>query len=109
MRTLNIAFVSLIALFGGVQIAGCAAQEQQRATGQVFDDSMLTAKVKNAIVRDSGFSDAMDVNVNSFRGVVQLSGFVESEELMQRAEEIAEGVDGVRSVHNDLHLAPPRN
>lgn len=106
MRPLNIMLVSLVALLGGMQLAGCAAAPEQRATGQVLDDSVLTAKVKNAIISDSGFADAMDVNVNTFRGVVQLSGFVESEELARRAEEIAKGVEGVRSVHNNLIPTP---
>lgn len=76
MRLSSIAFVSLIAVFGGAQLAGCASSPGSRATGQVLDDGALTARVKTAIARDASLGTAKDVNVTTYRGVVQLSGFV---------------------------------
>lgn len=106
MRLSSIAFVSLIAVFGGAQLAGCASSPGSRATGQVLDDGALTARVKTAIARDASLGTAKDVNVTTYRGVVQLSGFVESEDVARRAEEIAKGVEGVQSVKNDLRVNP---
>ena len=106
MRISSIAFVSLIAVFGGTQLASCASDSGSRATGQVLDDGALTARVKTAIARDASLGAAKDVNVTTYRGVVQLSGFVESAEVSRRAEEIAKGVQGVQSVKNDLRVNP---
>jgi hyperosmotically inducible periplasmic protein len=106
MRISSIAFVSLIAAFGGAQLAGCASDSGSRATGQVLDDGALTARVKTAIARDASLGAAKDVNVTTYRGVVQLSGFVESEDVARRAEEIARSVQGVQSVKNDLRVNP---
>lgn len=108
MRLPGIALVSLAVLLGGAQLAGCASEPGQRATGQVLDDSVVTGKVKTAIARDASLSAAKDINVTTYRGVVQLSGFVESEQTSRRAEEIAKGVEGVRSVENALRVNPPR-
>jgi osmotically-inducible protein OsmY len=65
----------LLAVFGVAQLAGCGSSPDQRATGQVIDDSAVTARVKTALAREAGISEAMNVNVNTYRGVVQLSGF----------------------------------
>jgi osmotically-inducible protein OsmY len=109
MRLSSIAFVSVVAVFGGAQLAGCASESGQRATGQVLDDSVVTGKVKTAIARDASLGAAKDINVTTYRGTVQLSGFVESEQTSRRSEEIAKGVEGVRSVQNDLRVNPPRS
>jgi osmotically-inducible protein OsmY len=106
MRISSIVFVSALAVFGGMQLAGCAADRGQRATGQVLDDSVVTAKVKAEIARDESLGAAKDINVTTYRGVVQLSGFVESDQISQRAEQIARGVEGVASVDNDLKVNP---
>lgn len=94
--------VSLIAAFGAAPLAGCSSSPNQREVGQVLDDGVLTARVKTALAREAGLGDAMNVNVNTFRGTVQLSGFVESGEVARRAAEVAKNVDGVKSVKNDL-------
>jgi osmotically-inducible protein OsmY len=101
-------FVSMVAAFGGMQLAGCASEPGQRATGQVFDDSVITGKVKTALAQDASLGTAMNVNVSTYRGVVQLSGFVESQQVASRAAQIAQGVEGVQSVRNDLRVNPPR-
>jgi hyperosmotically inducible protein len=108
MRMRNVVFVCLLATFGAVQLGGCATSPEQRTTGQVVDDGAVTARVKTALAREAGLGEAMNVNVNTYRGVVQLSGFVESEQVARRAEEIAKAVDGVQSVKNDLRVAPSR-
>jgi osmotically-inducible protein OsmY len=74
----------------------------------VVDDGALTARVKTAIARDIGVTPAMNVNVTTYRGTVQLSGFVDSPRVAQQAETIARSVDGVQSVENDLKVASGR-
>lgn len=100
--------VALLATLGAIQLSGCASTPGQRATGQVIDDSALTARVKTEIARDASLGTAANVNVNTYRGVVQLSGFVETEEAKRRAQSIAMGVQGVQSVKNDLQVNPKR-
>ena len=109
MRVSSIVFVSAVSILGAAQLTGCAADRGQRATGQVFDDSVVTGKVKTAIARDASLGAAKDINVTTYRGVVQLSGFVESQDVARRAEDIAKGVEGVQSVKNDLRVNPPRS
>lgn len=100
--------VAMLACFGALQLAGCAATDGSRATGQVFDDGALTARVKAALAKEASLNTAKDVNVTTYRGVVQLSGFVESEDVARRAVAIAGDVDGVRSVDNALRVNPAR-
>lgn len=87
-------------------LGGCATQSQnesRRTAGTVMDDATLTAKVKTALVRDRDVP-AHDVNVTTYRGLVQLSGFVQSEEVARKAADVARNVDGVRDVYNDLRV-----
>lgn len=93
-------------LAGGVGLAGCKSTDTRQSTGEVVDDSATTAKVKTALMR------AQDVpwtaiNVETYRGVVSLSGFVNTDDEVQRALTAARTVDGVKSVKNDLHVKPP--
>ena len=106
MRTFRTLGISLLVAVGGLQLAGCASSPNERSTGQVVDDGGLTARVKTAIAKDTSLGTAANVNVTTYRGVVQLSGFVESEEIAQRAATVARGVDGVQTVHNDLRVNP---
>ena len=100
--------VALLAGIGMFQLAGCASSPNQRSTGQVLDDAALTARVKTALAKEASLGTAMNVEVTTYRGVVQLSGFVESETVANRAVSIAESVNGVHSVKNDLRVNPPR-
>jgi hyperosmotically inducible periplasmic protein len=84
--------------------AACAPTVERRGTGEVIDDAALTARVKTALAKAEGLKGAAAINVNSYRGEVQLSGFVESQDLIQRAGATARGVEGVQSVRNDLHV-----
>jgi hyperosmotically inducible periplasmic protein len=106
MRNIRILAVCVLAAVGAV--AGCSSSPTQRGTGEVVSDSALTARVKTAIARDTTIGNAMNVNVNTYRGVVQLAGFVESEEAARRAAEVARNVQGVQSVKNDLQINPPK-
>ena len=99
------ATVSVLALGA----AGCAhhrdsaqSESQNRTAGVVIDDAGLTAKVKTAIAHDVGVGTAANVNVTTYRGEVQLSGFVDSQEKVDQAGSAARGVSGVQSVRNDL-------
>lgn len=102
----------LIFLFAGsavVPLAGCEtmATFDQSPTATV-DDGTLTARVKDAIANEAGPSIAMNVNVASSAGTVQLTGFVESEQTSLRAEQVARSIEGVRAVRNDLNVTRPR-
>ena len=93
-------------------LAGCASDRgandgsASRSAGEFTSDAALTTKVKTAIASDSGIGNAANINVNSYRGVVQLNGFVESQDKIQRAAEVAREVEGVRSVENNLRVRP---
>ena len=83
--------------------AGCAATPKQEATGEYVDDTVITSKVKAAILNQPGLSSA-DVNVETFKGAVQLSGFVNSKADASEAAAVARGVGGVKSVKNDMRV-----
>jgi osmotically-inducible protein OsmY len=82
-------------------IAGCAGTRTTESTGQCMDDSTITAKVKSAILEDPALK-VFQISVETFKGVVQLSGFVNSSEVRSRAAVVASRVSGVQSVKNDL-------
>jgi len=80
---------------------GCAGTDTRQSTGQYVDDSAITAKVKAAIFDEDSLK-SRQINVETFKGVVQLSGFVDSSKSYNKAEQIAEDVDGVKSVINNI-------
>ena len=84
-------------------VAGCASTEKRESTGQYMDDSALTAKVKTAILKEPDLKSA-EINVETFKGRVQLSGFVSSKASIDRAVALAQGVSGVTSVANDMRV-----
>lgn len=101
--------ITALALIGTLPFVGCATNPgSSRGAGQVIDDSALTARVKSALAVDAGAQAAANVNVTTYRGVVQLSGFVDTERDVQRAAAVARKVEGVRSVENALRVAPSR-
>jgi hyperosmotically inducible periplasmic protein len=99
----TIGVVALLGVFGLAPITGCASDPTTRSAGRVLDDSVITAKVKAALV-DAPEVDALEVNVNTYRGAVQLSGFVDSSAEAQRAADVARSVEGVTSVKNSLQV-----
>jgi osmotically-inducible protein OsmY len=82
---------------------GCAATATKESTGEYVDDATITTKVKAAFVHDE-IVKAMDVSVETFKGTVQLSGFVETAEQRSRAAQLARGVKGVRDVENKITI-----
>jgi osmotically-inducible protein OsmY len=87
-------------------LAACATKEPEtrRTTGEFTSDAALTARVKSAIATDVGARTAAAINIETYRGVVQLTGFADSREQAARAEAAAKKVDGVRSVKNDVRI-----
>ena len=88
--------VVLIAAF-----AGCASTPTREGTGEYIDDSAITTKVKAAIFAEPSLK-TFQINVETFKGVVQLSGFVDTAQQVTKAGEVAAGVKGVKSVKNNL-------
>jgi osmotically-inducible protein OsmY len=82
---------------------GCAATATREGTGEYVDDAAITAKVKAAILQEPSLK-FLEINVETFKGVVQLSGFVSSGSNTAKAGEVARKVSGVKDVRNDLHV-----
>ena len=82
---------------------GCASTSKQEGTGEYVDDSVITTKVKAAIFNEPTLKSA-EINVETFKGVVQLSGFVSSQADIDKAASLARGVKGVVSVKNNMRL-----
>jgi osmotically-inducible protein OsmY len=82
---------------------GCASTATKEGTGEYVDDSVITTKVKTAIFNDSSLK-VNEINVETFKGVVQLSGFVRSQADIDQAVKVARGIAGVTSVKNDMRL-----
>ena len=86
---------------------GCAATQNQQAPGEYVDDASLTGKVKSALIADP-VAKSNQIEVETYRGVVQLSGFVDSQKERSAAVKVAEGVQGVKSVHDNLEIRTDR-
>lgn len=86
-----------------LSMVACASTPTKESTGEYFDDSIITTKVKAAILYDP-FLKSAEINVETFKGVVQLSGFVSSQENVKRATELAQSINGVTSVKNDMRI-----
>lgn len=101
MRTTNFMKCFFMGLFLFAFVAGCAGTSYKESTGEYVDDSVITAKVKSKIFDDPTLK-VLQINVETFKGEVQLSGFVNSATASDRAVQAARAVKGVRSVKNDL-------
>ncbi|MBK7422255.1 MAG: BON domain-containing protein [Propionivibrio sp.] len=86
-----------------VSVVGCASTTKQEGTGEYVDDTVITTKVKAAIFNEPTLKSA-EINVETFKGVVQLSGFVSSQAAASKAVELTRGVRGVTSVRNDMRM-----
>jgi osmotically-inducible protein OsmY len=82
---------------------GCAGSKTKESTGEYIDDSAITTKVKAKLTEDKEVS-ALAISVETFKGVVQLSGFAKSEQERQKAAQLARSVGGVKEVKNDIRL-----
>jgi osmotically-inducible protein OsmY len=94
---------SLFASFLILSLVACAPTSTREGTGEFVDDALITTKVKAALAADPDVK-ATEVKVKTFKGVVQLSGFVSSPEAANKAVSIARGVNGVRDVKNDMEI-----
>ena len=96
-------FVTFIFAILLASLLGCAATSTKEGTGEYFDDTAITTKVKAAMFNEPSLKSA-EINVETFKGVVQLSGFVSSTANIDKAVEVARGVKGVTSVSNNMRL-----
>jgi osmotically-inducible protein OsmY len=94
--------VKLLVCIGAITaFLGCAATQTRESTGEYVDDTAITTKVKAAIFSEESLK-TMQINVKTFKGVVQLSGFVNSAQSVKKAGEVARSVEHVKEVKNDL-------
>lgn len=107
MKHYNVKYYNkLAAVFLAILMAsliGCASTATKEGTGEYLDNTVITAKVKAAIFDEPTLKSA-EINVETFKGVVQLSGFVGSQANIDKAVEIARQIKGVKSVKNDMQL-----
>jgi osmotically-inducible protein OsmY len=96
-------FTMLLASALLIAASGCAGTRTRETTGQYVDDSVITNKIKAAILGEPGLK-VTEIGVETFKGRVQLSGFVSQRSEMDSAVRLARNVDGVSSVTNDLQL-----
>ena len=89
--------------FALVSVVGCAGTPKTEGTGEYVDDTVITTKVKSAIFAEPTLKSA-EINVETFKGTVQLSGFVNSQADVNKAIEVTRAVGGVKSVKNDMRL-----
>jgi osmotically-inducible protein OsmY len=101
MKKGNIVIYYLVLLTLIATFAACAATRTQESTGEYVDDSVITTKVKSLLAEDD-FLKSFQISVESFKGTVQLSGFVNSQKAVDKAVEITRSVNGVKSVKNNL-------
>jgi osmotically-inducible protein OsmY len=101
MKKGNIVIYFLVLLMLIATFAACAATRTRESTGEYVDDSVITTKVKSLLAEDD-FLKSFQISVESFKGTVQLSGFVNSQKAVDKAVEITRSVQGVKSIKNNL-------
>jgi len=95
-------FISLLVVLMMIAaFVACASTPQQSSTGEVVDDSVITTKIKTQLANDE-FLKSFQISVETRKGIVELSGFVDSQKAKDKAYQIARGVEGVKSVKNAL-------
>ena len=100
--------LKLTAILGTLALASaCSSTRTQQSAGEVIDDSVLTSKVKAALI-DDPITKAGQINVETFRGVVQLGGFVDNAQQKDQATKVARSVTGAKEVRNDLRISTPQ-
>lgn len=92
-----------VAAVVSVSLAGCAGSSTKESTGGYIDDTVITTKVKSALFNDKDIKSS-EISVVTFKGRVQLSGFVTSQTIANRAVQITSGVTGVKAVENDMKV-----
>ncbi|MBI9086596.1 MAG: BON domain-containing protein [Desulfobacterales bacterium] len=101
MKKRNVVIHCFVLLMLIITFAACASTPKQESTGEYVDDSVITTKVKSLLAADD-FLNSFQISVETFKGTVQLSGFVASQKAVDKADQIARSVKGVKSVKNDL-------
>ena len=101
MKKRNFVIHCLVLLMLIATFAACAPTRTHESTGEYVDDSVITTKVKSLLAADD-FLKSFQIGVETFKGIVQLSGFVNSQEAINKAVQIASSVKGVQSVKNAL-------
>jgi osmotically-inducible protein OsmY len=96
-QRISAAFLAATLLFAG----GCASTPTQSSLGEAIDDTVITTRVKTAFIEDPDLK-ALQINVETFKGIVQLSGFVATRAEVNKASTVARQIDGVASVRNDI-------
>jgi osmotically-inducible protein OsmY len=91
----------LLVLMMIVAFLACASTPQQSSTGEVVDDSVITTKIKSSLAADE-FLKSFQISVETRKGIVELSGFVDSQKAKDKAGQVARSVGGVKSVQNAL-------
>lgn len=104
MKQLKYIYAIFLALMLAAAL-GCASTSEHRGTGEYVDDTVITTKVKAALIKEPSLK-SYEINVETYKGVVQLSGFVNSQADIRKAVEVARTVKGVESVKNDMRLKP---
>jgi len=82
-------------------LSGCAATQNRESTGEYVDDSVITAEAKNVIFNEPSLK-VFQISVETYKGIVQLSGFVDSQQAVDKVGEIVKSVKGVKSIKNNL-------
>jgi osmotically-inducible protein OsmY len=101
MKKMNIIIRHFVLLTLIFTFVACASTPKQEGTGEYIDDSVITAKVKSLLTADD-FLKSFQISVETYKGIVQLSGFVDSQKTVDKASEITRSVKGVKSVKNNL-------
>ena len=102
---MNTRIIKLAAILGALAVASaCSSTRTQQSAGEVIDDSVLTSKVKIALI-DDPITKAGQINVETYRGVVQLGGFVDNTQQKAQATKVARSITGVKEVRNDLRVS----
>jgi hyperosmotically inducible protein len=101
MKKRNIVIRCFVLLVLITTFAACASTRTQESTGEYVDDSVITTKVKSLLAEDD-FLKSFQISVETYKGIVQLSGFVNSQKAVDKAGQIARSVKGIKSVKNDL-------
>ncbi|MGA3083774.1 MAG: BON domain-containing protein [Thermodesulfobacteriota bacterium] len=101
MKKRNIVIHCLVLLMLITTFVACASTPTRESSGEYVDDSVITTKVKSLLAADD-FLKSFQIGVETFKGIVQLSGSVNSQKAIDKAIEIVSSVKGVKSIKNDL-------
>ena len=102
MKERNIVIHCLVLLMLIVTFAACTSTRTRESTGEYVDDSVITTKVKSLLAKDDFLKSFHQISVETYKGIVQLSGFVNSQQAVNKAGDIVRSVQGVKSVKNNL-------